>query len=76
MPLLLSKGKKIVQGKLNFKKETMEERKKYLEKMALTEKQKLALEKERQKVKDHTKKQLEDEKIKQKEEKLKVCFSP
>lgn len=63
--------KRVVQGKLNFKKETMEERKKNLEKMALTEKQKTALEKERQKVKENLKKQMEDVKLKQKEEKLK-----
>lgn len=50
----------------------MEERKKNLEKTALTEKQKLAAEKERQKLKDILKKQMEDVRLKQKEEKLKV----
>lgn len=66
-------GKRVVQGKLNFKKETMEERRKNLEKIALTEKQKLAAaEKERQRTKDNLKKRMEDVRLKQKEEKLKV----
>lgn len=63
-------GKKVVQGKLNFQKETMEERRKKLEKEDLVDKIKSIAEKERHK--DTLKKQAESEKLKQKEEKLKV----
>ncbi|KFM78225.1 Bromodomain adjacent to zinc finger domain protein 1A, partial [Stegodyphus mimosarum] len=66
-----SSGKKTVQGKLNFKKETVEEKKKSIDKQALSEKQRLAAEKERMKIKDDQKKKLEEDKERQRQEKLK-----
>ncbi|XP_015928083.1 bromodomain adjacent to zinc finger domain protein 1A isoform X6 [Parasteatoda tepidariorum] len=63
-------GKKTVQGKLNFKKESVEEKNKNVQKEALLEKQRIAEEKERQKKRDLIKKQIEEEKEKQRTEKI------
>ncbi|GFY57665.1 bromodomain adjacent to zinc finger domain protein 1A [Trichonephila inaurata madagascariensis] len=63
-------GKKTVQGKLNFKKETAEDKKKSIDKQAVSEKQRIAAEKERLKKELLKKQKIEEEKERQKQEKL------
>ncbi|GIY19978.1 hypothetical protein CDAR_583872 [Caerostris darwini] len=65
-----SSGKKTIQGKLNFKKETAEDRKKSYEKQAVSEKQRIAAEKERMKKELMKKQKIEEEKEKQKQDKI------
>ncbi|GFT00434.1 bromodomain adjacent to zinc finger domain protein 1A [Nephila pilipes] len=63
-------GKKTIQGKLNFKKETAEDKKKSLDKQAISEKQRIAAEKERLRKELLKKQKIEEEKERQKQEKL------
>ncbi|KAG8184175.1 hypothetical protein JTE90_010214 [Oedothorax gibbosus] len=65
-------AKKTVQGKLNFKKESADEKRKSLDKQAMSIKQKMETERERMRIKEEMRKQkLEEMKEKQKEERMK-----
>ncbi|CAL1281690.1 unnamed protein product [Larinioides sclopetarius] len=63
-------GKKTIQGKLNFKKETADEKKKSLDKQLMNEKQRMAAEKERERKELLKKQKIEEEKEKQRQEKI------
>ncbi|KAF8795755.1 bromodomain adjacent to zinc finger domain protein 1A-like isoform X4 [Argiope bruennichi] len=63
-------GKKTIQGKLNFKKETAEERKKTLDKQVVNEKQRINTEKERERKELLKKQKIEEEKERQRQEKI------